>query len=72
MTDDTRIKLNDTAALVMAWAAPLYAEGMVGAFFNQLDLSRGHNLLTRCEAVCPWYGEVIRNRKHFIRHLIER
>ncbi|MGZ4942002.1 MAG: class I SAM-dependent methyltransferase [Halobacteriota archaeon] len=72
MTDDTRIKLNDTAALVMSWAAPLYTEGMVGAFFNQLDLSRGRNLRTRCDAVCPWYGEVIRNRKHFIRRLIER
>lgn len=71
MTDDSLTKLNDTAALVMSWAAPLYTEGKVGAFCNELDLSRGHSLLTRCHKVCPWYGEVIQNRKHFIRHLIE-
>jgi hypothetical protein len=71
MTKGSLIKLNDTAALVMSWAAPLYTEGEVGAFFNELDLSRGHTLLTRCDRVCPWYGEVIQNRKHFIRHLIE-
>ncbi len=72
MTDDSLTKLNDTAALVMSWAAPLYTEGIVSAFFNELDLSRGHTLLTRCDRVCPWYGEVMQNRKHFIRHLIER
>ncbi|MGZ4921879.1 MAG: class I SAM-dependent methyltransferase [Halobacteriota archaeon] len=72
MTDDSLVKLNDTAALVMSWAAPLYTGGIVGAFFNELDLSCGYTLLTRCDIVCPWYGEVIRNRKHFIRHLIER
>lgn len=59
MTDDVRVKLNDTAALLMYWAAPLYTNGMVGAFFNQLDLSRGHNLLMRCDMACPWYGEII-------------
>jgi Leucine carboxyl methyltransferase len=72
MTDGSLIKLNDTAALVMSWAAPLYTEGEVGAFFNELDLSRGHTLRTLCDGVCPWYGEVILNRKYFIRHLIER
>jgi O-methyltransferase involved in polyketide biosynthesis len=71
MTDDSSTKLNDTAALVMSWAAPLYTEGKVGAFFNELDLSRGHALLMHCHKVCPWYGEVIQNRKHFIKHLIE-
>jgi O-methyltransferase involved in polyketide biosynthesis len=71
LTDDSLTKLNDTAALVMSWAAPLYNEGKVGAFFNELDLSRGHALLTRCDRVCQWYGEVIQNRKHFIRHLVE-
>jgi hypothetical protein len=71
MTHGPLTKLNDTAALVMSWAAPLYTEGKVGAFFNELDLSRGHTLLRRCDRVCPWYSEVIQNRKHFIRHLIE-
>ncbi len=72
MTASTQVKLNDTAALVMLWAAPLYTEGTARTFFNELDLSRGHDLLTSCDTVCPWYGEVIQNRKHFIRQLIGR
>ncbi len=65
-----KLKLEPTAALVMAWALPLYQSGPVGDFVSQLDLSSGADLLCRCQAVCSWYGEVILNRKHFIRHLI--
>ncbi len=65
-----KLKLEPTAALVMAWALPLYESGPVGDFVRQLDLSSGEYLLCRCQAACDWNGEVILNRKHFIRHLI--
>ena len=67
-----KMRLDHTAALVTSWAAPLYEHGPTAAFVGQLDLSKGHELLARCHDVCPWYGEVIRDRKHFLRHLIER
>lgn len=66
------MKLNHTAALVMSWAAPLYSEGPTATFVDQLDLSNGQELLARCHDVCPWYGEVIRHRKHFLSHLIQK
>jgi len=65
-----KLKLEPTAALVMAWALPLYEKGPVGEFVRQLDLSSGTDLFCRCQAACDWYGEVILNRKHFIRHQI--
>jgi len=65
-----KLKPEPTAALVMAWALPLYESGPVGEFVRQLDLSSGADLLCRCQAACNWYGEVILNRKCFIRHLI--
>jgi len=65
-----KLKLEPTAALVMAWALPLYEKGPVGEFVRQLDLSSGADLFCRCQAACDWYGEVILNRKHFIRHQI--
>jgi O-methyltransferase involved in polyketide biosynthesis len=67
-----KLKLEPTAALVMAWALPLYEKGLIGDFVSQLDLSSGEDLLRRCQAACDWYGEVILNRKHFIRHKIAR
>ena len=61
-----KLKLEPTAALVMVWALPPYETGPVGDFVRQLDLSSGEELFYRCQAACNWYGEVIRNRKHFI------
>ncbi len=55
----------------MSWAAPLYKDGPSAEFVGQLDLSDGEELLARCHDICPWYGEVIRNRKHFVKCLIE-
>jgi len=66
-----KMRLDHTAALVTLWAAPLYAEGPTAAFVGQLDLSQGQELLARCHGVCPWYGEVIRDRKHFLSHFIQ-
>lgn len=65
------LKLEPTASLVMHWAIPLYEEGPVRTFIDQLDLSSGDELLSRCNEVCEWYGEVILNRKYFIKHLIK-
>lgn len=67
-----KLKLEPTAALVMQWASKLYNEETVLRFINQLDLSSGKDLFTKCNAVCSWYDEVILNRKYFIRHLIEQ
>ncbi|MGC9435644.1 MAG: hypothetical protein ACP5C4_06125 [Methanomicrobiales archaeon] len=69
--DEAAVPLEATAALVMAWAAPLYRDGPAGAFVSRLDLSGGDPLRSACEAVCPWYGEVICNRKAFIRGQVE-
>ncbi|MBN1345427.1 MAG: class I SAM-dependent methyltransferase [Phycisphaerae bacterium] len=65
-------RLSDTASLVMAWALPLYRDGAARRFIERLDLSAGEALRRQCEALCPWYREVILNRKAFISHLIER
>jgi O-methyltransferase involved in polyketide biosynthesis len=65
------MRLDHTAALVMSWAAPLYKDGPSAEFVGQLDLSNGEELLARCHDICPWYGEVIRHRKHFVKCLIE-
>jgi O-methyltransferase involved in polyketide biosynthesis len=67
-----KMKLDHTAALVMLWAAPLYAQGPTATFVGQLDLANGQELLALCHDVCPWYGEVIRHRKHFLNRLIQK
>jgi len=66
------MRLDHTASLVTSWAAPLYAEGPTAAFVGQLDLSQGGELLARCDRICPWYGEVIRDRKYFLSHFIQK
>ncbi|MFA4860944.1 class I SAM-dependent methyltransferase [Methanoregula sp.] len=64
--------VSDTAALVMLWAARYYAEKpLLGTYLHRLDLSAGQPLLDRYNGICPWYSEVIINRKHFIRSTVE-
>jgi len=67
---NVNMRLEHTAAMVMSWAAPLYVEGPTAAFVGHLDLRRGQDLVARCHDVCPWYDEVVRNRKRFLSHLI--
>jgi O-methyltransferase involved in polyketide biosynthesis len=68
-----KLKLEPTAALVMKWAMKLYTNNeIVLQFMNQLDLSSGEDLFAKCDAICNWYEEVILNRKHCIKQLIER
>ena len=63
------LELEPTAALVMDWAKDLYRTGSAAAFCSHLDLSAGHRMRRECDEVCPWYPEVMMNRKWFIRHL---
>jgi O-methyltransferase involved in polyketide biosynthesis len=64
--------VSDTAALVMLWAKDYYADMPLAAeYMRHLDLSAGRVLLERYNRICPWYSEVIINRKHFIRKTIE-
>ncbi|MDD3566298.1 MAG: class I SAM-dependent methyltransferase [Methanothrix sp.] len=68
------LKLHPTASLVTLWSLPLYAGAgaQVREFLKMLDLSSGEGLLRRCNAICDWYGEVILNRKHFIKSIAKR
>jgi O-methyltransferase involved in polyketide biosynthesis len=66
------LRLSPTAALVMKWAMPLYEKSTALRFVNRLDLSGGEQLYGGCNAICPWYGEVIQNRKYFIKKIVER
>lgn len=64
--------VSDTAALVILWAGGYYErEPRVGTYLRRLDLSAGQELLERYNRICPWYGEVIINRKHFIKSTVE-
>jgi hypothetical protein len=68
MAEDT--DLEPTAALVMLWTRDLYRTGSAARFYSRLDLSAGVRMKRECDKVCPWYGEVVLNRKWFIRHLV--
>jgi hypothetical protein len=63
------LELEPTAALVMDWAKDLYQTGSAAAFYAHLDLSAGQRMRKECDGVCPWYPEVMMNRKWFIRYL---
>lgn len=64
--------VSDTAALVMLWASTYYAgKPLTGRYLARLDLSAGREMVERYNAICPWYSEVIINRKHFIRSSVE-
>lgn len=62
------LELEPTAALVIDWAKDMYDAGSAAAFIAHLDLSAGHRIRQECDSVCPWYPEVMMNRKWFIRH----
>ncbi|MDO9540690.1 MAG: class I SAM-dependent methyltransferase [Methanocalculus sp.] len=63
--------VSDTAALVMLWASRYYVEiPIVKHYIERLDLTHGYPLLKRYNEICPWYSEVIINRKHFIKNAV--
>jgi O-methyltransferase involved in polyketide biosynthesis len=64
--------LEQTADLVMLWARDLYRTGSAASrFYSLLDLSAGEKMRQECELACPWYSEVILNRKWWIRQLAD-
>lgn len=63
------LELEPTAALVMEWAKDLYRTGNASLFCSRLDLSASHRMKQECDSICPWYPEVMMNRKWFIRFL---
>ena len=64
--------VSDTAALVMLWASRYYEpKPLTGPYLKKLDLSAGKPLLECYNDICPWYSEVIENRKHFIKNTVE-
>jgi O-methyltransferase involved in polyketide biosynthesis len=67
-----RHQVSDTAALVMLWANEYYqGNPLVRTYLQNLDLSAGRELLECYNQICPWYSEVIVNRKHFIRNKVQ-
>jgi O-methyltransferase involved in polyketide biosynthesis len=63
--------VSDTAALVMLWASDYYLKmPLTGPYLERLDLSAGRPLRERYNQICPWYSEVIINRKHFIKSMV--
>lgn len=68
---EVRHRVSDTAALVMLWAYEYYQENpLIRSYLQKLDLSAGKDLVDRYNRICPWYSEVIVNRKHFIRNTV--
>ncbi|MEI6293629.1 MAG: class I SAM-dependent methyltransferase [Methanomicrobiales archaeon] len=62
-----RHPVSDTASLVMLWADQYYQQNpLTRAYLQRLDLEAGRNLFEQYNRICPWYSEVIINRKHFI------
>lgn len=66
-----RHPVSDTAALVMLWANQYYQQNpLTREYLQGLDLGSGRSLFERYNRICPWYSEVIINRKHFISNTV--
>jgi len=67
------VKLSSTSALVLLWAGKeCYKTKKSREFLNQLDLEDGMSLYKQCEEICPYYDQVIKNRKFGVLNLIEK
>jgi len=65
--------LSSTSSLVLLWAQDnCYKSKIAKDYLNLLDLDGGKDLLNRCEKICPYYGEVIKNRKFGVFDLISK
>ncbi len=66
-------KLSSTSALVLLWARQdCYRSIRAKDYLGQLDLKEGSSLYEQCREVCPYYDEVIKNRKFAILKLVEK
>lgn len=67
------LKLSSTSALVLLWAQQeCYQSKKAKDYLKQLDLAEGKILYERCKEVCPYYDEVIKNRKYGVFTLIKK
>lgn len=67
------MRLSATSALVLLWAGREHLTGRrAAAYLDGLDLAEGRGLLASCDALCPYYAEVIRNRKRGVRDLVAK
>ncbi len=66
------MKLSATSALVLLWARQsCYKSNKARDYLNLLNLEEGKLLYDSCMEICPYYDEVIKNRKYGIFKLIE-
>jgi len=70
--DQPKYRLEPTAAMVMLWSLDLYKKGLPKRYLATLDLRSAKKITEDCHKVCPWYGEIILNRKHLIKHLTQK
>jgi hypothetical protein len=65
--------LSSTSALVLLWAGQeSYKSRLAKDYFNLLDLEPGKVLYEQCNEICPYYDEVIKNRKLGVTDLINK
>jgi hypothetical protein len=65
------VRLSSTSALVLLWAQQeCYRGTRARDYLGQLDLDEGRDLYERCREICPYYDEVIKNRKFGVFHLV--
>lgn len=69
--NQAKYRLEPTAAMVMLWARELYRKGLPKRYLATLDLGAAEKVLEQCHKVCPWYGEIILDRKYLIKHLAQ-
>ncbi|MDD4003695.1 MAG: class I SAM-dependent methyltransferase [Elusimicrobiaceae bacterium] len=65
-----RHKMGAAAALIMQWVK-VNSSGAAKRYADLLDLSEADPLYISCAEICPWYAEVIFNRKFMIKRLIQ-
>lgn len=66
-------KLSSTSALVLLWAQQeCYKSKKAKDYLSQIDLEEGKTLYEQCKYACPYYDEVIKNRKFGVFNLIKK
>lgn len=67
------LKLSSTSALVLLWVRQeCYSSENAKKYLSLLDLSAGNDLYEQCQQICPYYDEVIKNRKFGVFDLIKK
>ena len=65
------LRLPHKDALTLLWGQNVYRDRYALEYIKHLDLSEGQDLVQSCNVICPWYSEIIINRKFYIRKLLE-